>query len=107
MRKFKLAACLTAAAMMILSLGRTPTAQASQADLSPAAVQTNSANYYAYLPNHSIYFVDAGEGFAWAYRAIDYLAGAAWFPVSATTCSRRVSRLRAPILWSCSTARMI
>ena len=75
MRKFKLAACLTAAAMMILSLGRTPAAQASQADLSPAAVQTNSANYYAYLPNHSIYFVDAGEGFAWAYRAIDYLAG--------------------------------
>ncbi len=77
MRKFKLAACLVAALMMLLSLGQAPAAQASQTSPLPAADQTNTAHpgYYAYIPDHSIYFVDAGEDFQWAYRAIDYLAG--------------------------------
>ncbi len=78
MRKFKPAACLAAAVMMILSLGHmSPAAQGSQTDLLPDSVKSNArqTSYYAYIPDHSIYFVVAGEDFAWAYRAIDYLAG--------------------------------
>lgn len=77
MRKRNLTACLTVAAILIASLVRTPAAQASKTNLLPEAVSENAAqtSYYAYIPDHSIYFVDAGEGFSWAYRAIDYLAG--------------------------------
>lgn len=73
MRNFKKAARCAAAAMMILSLGRLAAPAASQNSNLPAAAEPT--NYYAYIPDHSIYFVDAGEGYTWAYRAIDYLAG--------------------------------
>lgn len=77
MRRRTLTACLAAATMLIVSLVRMPAAQATQTNLLPEAVSANAAHtsYYAYIPDHSIYFVDAGEGFSWAYRAIDYLAG--------------------------------
>lgn len=77
MRKFKKAACILAAVMMILSLGRMAASPASQTDILPTAVKSNAkqANYYAYIPDHSIYFVDAGSDYDWAYREIDYLAG--------------------------------
>lgn len=77
MRTFKNAARSAAAAMMILSLGRTAAPAASQTDTLPVSANANAqqTGYYAYIPDHSIYFVDAGQGHAWACPAIDYLAG--------------------------------
>lgn len=77
MRNFKKAARSTAAAMMILSLGQMAAPAASQHDIPPAPAKssTQQTSYYAYIPDHSIFFVDAGADYAWAYRAIDFLAG--------------------------------
>lgn len=75
MRNFKHAARAASAAMMLLLLGRMAAPAASRNDVPPVPAKENSGGYYAYIPDHSIYFVDAGADYAWAYRAIDYLAG--------------------------------
>lgn len=83
MRNFKYAARSTAAAMMIVALGWMQTTNAapaepsaSPAELPPVAVKTAAkpSSYYAYIPDHSIYFVDADAQYDWAYPAIDFLA---------------------------------
>ena len=39
-----------------------------------AAFATDITETYAYLPDHSVYFYDVAEGYAWAHREIDTLA---------------------------------
>ncbi|MDO4270987.1 MAG: S-layer homology domain-containing protein [Eubacteriales bacterium] len=39
-----------------------------------AALATDNTKTYAYLPDHSVYFYDVAEGYAWAHREIDALA---------------------------------
>lgn len=39
-----------------------------------AALATDNTETYAYLPNHSVYFYDVTEEYAWAHREIDTLA---------------------------------
>ena len=39
-----------------------------------AALATDNTKTYAYLPDHSVYFYDVAEGYAWAHREIDTLA---------------------------------
>ena len=39
-----------------------------------AALATDTTETYAYLPDHSVYFYDVAEGYAWAHREIDTLA---------------------------------
>lgn len=39
-----------------------------------AALATDNTETYAYLPDHSVYFYDVTEGYAWAHREIDTLA---------------------------------
>ena len=39
-----------------------------------AASATDTTETYAYLPDHSVYFYDVAEGYAWACREIDTLA---------------------------------
>ena len=38
------------------------------------ALATDNTETYAYLPDHSVYFYDVTEGYAWAHREIDTLA---------------------------------
>lgn len=39
-----------------------------------AALATDNSQTYAYLPDHSVYFYDVSDGFAWAHREVDSLA---------------------------------
>ena len=39
-----------------------------------AALATDTTETYAYLPDHSVYFYDVSEDYAWAYREVDTLA---------------------------------
>lgn len=39
-----------------------------------AAYAMDGTKTYAYLPNHSVYFYDVAEGYAWAHREVDTLA---------------------------------
>ena len=39
-----------------------------------AALATDNTETYAYLPDHSVYFYDVAESYAWAHREIDTLA---------------------------------
>lgn len=39
-----------------------------------AALATDTTETYAYLPDHSVYFYDVAEGYAWAHREVDTLA---------------------------------
>ena len=39
-----------------------------------AALATDNTETYAYLPDHSVYYYDVAEGYAWAHREIDTLA---------------------------------
>lgn len=41
-----------------------------------AALATDNTETYAYLPDHSVYFYDVTESYAWAHREIDSLASA-------------------------------
>lgn len=76
MRNFKHAARSTAAAMMIAALGWMQAPAAPTAERPPATVKNAAkpSSYYAYIPDHSIYFVDADSDYDWAYPAIDFLA---------------------------------
>ena len=39
-----------------------------------AALATDNTETYAYLPDHSVYYYDVAEGYAWAHREIDTLS---------------------------------
>ena len=39
-----------------------------------AALATDTTETYAYLPDHSVYFYDVAESYAWAHREVDTLA---------------------------------
>lgn len=38
------------------------------------ALASDTTDTYAYLPNHSVYFYDVSDGYAWAHREVDALA---------------------------------
>ena len=51
-------------------------AAVAAANVVTTAFAADATETYAYLPDHSVYFYDVAEGYAWAHREIDTLAGA-------------------------------